>query len=166
MQLLKALVKLIICIIVCSLTLTSCMSAVNDFYNAMDKNSQYYKGAGWDCDAESFETQYSELYEKEMQLLLSQYNIDPQFDMSVESLENEKNKINICLYSEEYTFVFALTNIGWYGGYNANLYYYDVESKDKDYAEFAHLVNLLNDFTNYVAYDTKNEENHFELLLF
>ena len=84
--------------------------------------------------------------------------------MSVEASKNGKNKINICLYSEEYTFVFTLTNIGWYGGYDANLYYYDVESKDKDYAEFAHLVNLLNDFTNYVAYDTKNEENHFELL--
>ena len=162
----KRLFKLIILILICLFSLTSCLELINDAYNAFDKNSQYYKGTGWDCDAESFKVRYYELYESKIRQLISQYGLDAQFDMFIEDLGDGDSKVIVWihLYTEEYTYRFRFANIGWVGHYDAELYCYDIKNKNDDYSKLAHLVDVINDFTDYVAYDTKTEANRFESL--
>ena len=148
-------------ILLVSVSLMSCGAVVDWLLINLDKNGQYYLGAGWDCNDETFANEYYPLYYSEIQRLKALHGLECQerVDWDYDTMGNPK--VTFYLYCEEYTFRLKLLggSIGYYDGY---LYYYAEDRSTDKYEEFKPLVEFLNDFTNYAAYDTKTDCNHFE----
>lgn len=165
----KIFLKFMSLILVCLFALSSCISFCEDLYNALDTNSQYYLGAGWNVDDETFASEYYDLYLNKIQSLKEKYELDCLIHIERSSLNeegNDKNKLVVFLYCEKYTILFEFTNCHDLGYYDAELYYYGDTQPSEDYSDFSPLVEFINDITNYAAYDAKTESNRFEELYY
>lgn len=130
-----------------------------------DDAAEYYLAAGWNCDDETFTTEYYDVCYKKLLHLKDYYGLS--FKELIEFKVNdsaENNKIILYFYTDEYTIRFSLINDGAIGYYHAYLYYYGDGMGFGEYDAFSPLVEFINSFTNYVAYDTKSEENRFQQL--
>jgi len=152
-------------VLITALSLTSCMKAIDWLTINIDKNGQYYLGAGWDCDDETFANEYYPLYYNEIQRLKTLYGLECQervdFDTRGDSVNF--NVISYCLYSNYYTICLYLNNNG-IAEYNVCLYYFVNDKSSDNHDDLTPLLGFINDFTNYVAYDTRTDCNHFERL--
>lgn len=126
---------------------------------ALDHRWEYYKDTKWNCDTQSFQNDYDTLYENEILRLKEKYELDYE-----ESVEKTSNMIERSLYCDEYTILITFVNCETYAKYDVCLYYYGDESGVGEYEDAAHVVNFINDLTNYVAYDADTEQNRFALL--
>ena len=124
----------------------------------------YDENLNWNCDDETFLNVYQPLYLAEIERLALKYGLD--FECLIEYEEDNTNKPSVFLYTDTYTIDLELAN--WYKGARGlceiSLYYYGTEDGFGEYEDFRPCVEFLNDFTNYVAYDTKTDQNHFERL--
>lgn len=158
-------------ILICSLLLCSCSSF---YYEHIDPilfpEEQYYKGANWNCELDVFTSTYLELYTKKIEELKEKYDLSFAVKCEIEdNLERKSNKISFLLYTEEYTFRFVMNNGIELGYLDTYLYYYGYYANPDvypEYSTFEHLFAFINDFTNYVGYDTKTDKNYFEELYF
>ena len=151
---------LVICL--CLVNLTSCLIEALDFIVFhLDKNGQYYLETNWDCDTETFVNKYHPLYLEEAQRLNLKYNLD--LSLYVEYGGDGPDILYIFLYNGECT-VRLVLNSKLYGFYTGYLYYYGNDGNFGQYEDFKPMVEFINDFTNYAAYDARGDQNHFERL--
>ena len=158
-------------ILICSLLLCSCSSF---YYEHIDPilfpEEQYYKGANWNCELDVFTSTYLELYTKKIEELKEKYDLSFAVKCEIEdNLELKSNQISFLLYTEEYTFRFVMNNGIELGSLDTYLYYYGYYANPDvypEYSTFEHLFAFINDFTNYVGYDTKTDKNYFDTLYF
>lgn len=163
-EMMKKLCILVFCVLFSVYALCSC-GWIADIYIALDVNSQYYKKANWNCDDETFVTKYNDVYYQEIQRLKDHYDLS--FSERIDTETNDQGNIDdytFYLYCEEYTIYLRFSNSHTIGFYDARLYYYGDGEFPDSYDEFRPLVDFINDITNYVAYDTKTDGNHFEQL--
>lgn len=92
--------------------------------------------------------------------LSCELNVEQDYDEESKSLE-----YNFFLYTDDYTVRLHFSNQNWIGYYSGTVYYYDIERNNVDYEEdIKPLTSFLNDFSAYVAYDTKSREDSFDIL--
>ena len=182
----KKILALILLCALCLALLTSCdvsdlggigyyLKEIYDFFVPSAYNdSDYYLGANWVCDNEAFVNEYLPLYMAEIERLLAKHRLG---DMNISIEQKDGNNevsdwktIEIFIYDEISTlylrfmnFEYAFDNVGKYCG---QLYYYGSENGFGVYEDFKPLVEFLNDFTNYAAYDSRDDQNHFERLYY
>ena len=128
--------------------------------------TSYYSKSGWNSKMELsyFETVYYEHYKEKIEELKELYGIE------VETLEErygeDSNLLYIYLYNTLYTIKILVSPEGYYkiGLYYYDDYYFGKTEKVADYEEIKNVVNFINVFTNYEAFDTVREENCFERL--
>ena len=131
-----------------------------------NNDNDYYLGANWNVSKEVFVTEYYELYHTEIERVKEKCKFECSENVICSETSSGGKKIEIYLYTDIFTISLNFTcreKIAYYRGY---LYYYGNDGNYGKYEDFKHLVYFLNDFTNYVAYDTKTEENYFEKLYY
>lgn len=125
----------------------------------------YYKEPGWNCDNEMFMGEYKDKYYAKICELKQKYNIEC-YEYVETEIEESNSTIRYFLYCESYTFKLNISSGAEYGECELILYYYGEEDKAINYSNCENLVDFLNEFTNYVAYDTIKEYNCFEKLYY
>lgn len=152
-KIIKKALSLVLCCALIFVTISSLTSC--ELYD------NYSEEIGWDGSEKGFHTWYFNLYNAKIQEMLIEYELQDYFEL-VET-RNERSDIKFHFYSEEYTLMIDMFNDSrGYAKYNGVLYCYNIEDEPKDYSEVEFLVNFLNEFTNYVAYDTITDKNKFE----
>ena len=131
-----------------------------------NNDNDYYLGANWHVSNEQFGTEYYELYLNEITRLSEKYNFEYFENVNVSDKGTVYKYIDIYLYTNMFTIRLNFTSNIDGADYDGFLYYYGNDGNYGKYEDFKHLVYFLNDFTNYVAYDTKTEENYFEKLYY
>lgn len=120
----------------------------------------YMRSSNWDCDLETFHSQYYSLYYQKLQELKSTYQLDCE-----EIIERREAGYSIYLYDDSYTIVVSCSSSSECGSCFLGLTYYNPNPDELfGYEQQRNLVNFINDFTNYVAFDARIESNEFELL--
>ena len=142
----------IVCLIFAIIFLNSCY------------DNYYFKDAKWNCDNETFLSYYDDIYYKKICDLKEKYSISCQDKKEIENRDSQGVRISYYLYNEIFTIELILTSDIDYSKVIAYLYYYGEETPSKEYKDFENIVNLLNDFVNYVSYDAKTDKNYFETL--
>ena len=156
------LISLMLCIF------SSCSNASDLYYSFFEwlysgsskyNDPYYFTKSGWDSKIEAsyFETVYCEDYREKATELKEKY------ELKVETLEEIEEDYQVWyFYNDTYT-IYVLMRIE--GRYEIYLYFYGNENASiNDFESQRNVVNFINDFTNYVAYDTITEENCFERL--
>lgn len=133
------------------------------------KRTPYYKGAGWSCSDEVFASDCVPTYEDMLRELVQKHGItcDMRRDTVTEQDYTETLEYTrLHLYSEAFTVRILVSNRGEYGTYSVELYAYGEDGTEPAYADIQPYVELINEFTHRVAYDTKADEcpNHFKRL--
>ena len=120
----------------------------------------YIRSSNWDCDMETFNSQYCLLYDQKLQELKNTYQLDCE-----EIIERSESGVSFFLYNDCFTIIIGCSANDLYGTYKVELYYYN-QNQDElyDYENQRALVNFINDFTNYVGFDVRSKSNQFELL--
>ena len=122
---------------------------------------EYFETTGWNCTDENFQTYYRGLYKAKIAELKELYDLT----FSEKESEEYNSKYQLCLYNDDFTIQIKFANGEELACYQIDLFYYgDSEASRKDYEKQRPLVNFINDFTNYVAFDTKTDKNYFEAL--
>ena len=71
------------------------------------------------------------------------------------------------MFNDEFTIIIRFNNGEELAFYKIDLYYYgDSAASRENFENQRSLVNFINDFTNYVAFDTKTDKNYFEALYY
>ena len=123
---------------------------------------EYFEQAGWNATEENFQTDYYYAYMAKTEELKVLHNIE----CHIEEKFFQKGYY-IYLYNDDFTIGIRFLNSEKLAFYRIDLFYYgDSEASRKDYEKQRPLVNFINDFTNYVAFDTKTDKNHFEALYY
>ena len=131
--------------------------------NSCDE-TYYYKSVGWNVSVQDFNQNYIPHYKEQLSLLAEKYSLSHQ---SIVDITNQATAVlyETYLYNEEYTIKIIIRNEVELATYKITLYYYGSEMNNvDDYNTQKDSVNFINDFTNYVAYDSISEENKFEML--
>lgn len=161
--------SLFVCIcLICSLLFCSCSSFYYDYIDPiLFPEEQYYKGANWNCELDEFETIYLEIYTQKIEELKEKYSLSFSTKLDIEnSTDSDHIKITFLLYCEEYTIRLNLSSSTSIGYLYTYLYYYADNNDYHDYSKLQYLLGFINDFTNYVGYDTKTDKNYFDALYF
>lgn len=130
------------------------------------EDENYYLNANWNCDNETLENEYLKCYYDKIEELKNKYGLS--FEQSEftykfdDSFEREVLYYDIFLYTEEYTILIHFLNSGSYATCTFGLYYYNAFAENPVPFDITTILNFLNDFTNYAAFDTKTDENYFE----
>ena len=121
---------------------------------------EYYEKSEWHCTQEEFRGHYYDIYTEKIEELKYVYGI-----VCHKEEEFFQKGYYIYLYRDDFTIVIKFLNDNDLAFYNVDLYYYgDFDASRDDYKKQRSLVNFVNDFTNYVAFDTKTDKNYFESL--
>ena len=134
---------------------------------AATTEDKYAKSSGWSLKENEFAETYYDLYNTKLEELKDKYDIS--CNSEVEKLGEESDLFVFYLYNNEYTVQIILQDNSVYGRFEIALYYYETEGNSlADYECQRSLVNFINEFTHYVAFDTKSDEceNHFEKMYF
>lgn len=123
-------------------------------------DNDYYKEVGWNCTPESFADEYMPKYQEKINQLSHMLESECQIRTT---FFHDNTAAVISLYNECFTIVISLAHFDFYGDYEILLYYYGTDGITQDAEAMRPYVQFINDFTNYVAYDTKTEDgqNHF-----
>lgn len=162
----KKLLILLLILSLCVFVMTSCVLGMYAELCALVYISsayQYHDRTNWDCDTEEFVEKYHALYLEKIDYLKNKYALDC---ISFVERERDGDKFSIYLYCERYTLHFIVNRLDSYGLYDGHLYYYGDETGYGEYKDFKPMVDLLNDFTNYAAYDAETGKNMFEQLYY
>ena len=123
---------------------------------------EYFEKTGWNATEENFRTDYYYAYIAKTEELKVLHNIE----WYVED-EFFPKGYYVYLYDDHFTITIRFLEDGGLGFYCIDLYYYgDSNASREDFEKQRPLVNFINDFTNYVAFDTKTDKNHFEALYY
>jgi len=165
MKLTVKIVSVVTIIVLCISSITSCESP-----------EDYYKDSNWSCTNEEFNDMYMPAYLAKIEELKQKYNIECTQIFEEKDYKRDVG-YKIYLFSDAFTIDLFFANrsflswdgapAGGYGAFRVHLYYYGNEAVDlKDYEKQRTLVDFINEFTRYVAFDTRSEEcdNHFERL--
>lgn len=128
------------------------------------KTPDYYKGTNWDQVSSEFDEVYIPAYQEKIDELLQQYGLTCESRIEKEVTAEGDTKVTIYVYNSQSTMRFRLSNLGSRGHYKTDLFYYGMDANDfYNRSTIEPYVHLINDFTRFAAYDTKNEEsdNHF-----
>ena len=129
---------------------------------------QYYETASWNCTHDNFQTYYYDLYKAKIAELKSLYNIECE-EVEEKSVYESSGRefYEMILFNDEFTIRINFANEVELAFYQIYLFYYgDLDASRGDYEKQRPLVNFVNIFTNYVAFDTKTDKNHFEALYY
>lgn len=160
---------LIICL--CCISLTSCVShggprLFERLHTALfEPEMAYYWWSNWGhCDTETFSNVYMPLYMNKVDELISEKELD--CEILITSLNDDPRSHVIYIYNNEFTIELNMYNnpTGGFAEYKGTLFYYGDENGFGDYEDFKPMVDFLNDFTNYAAYDARAGQNQFERL--
>ena len=122
--------------------------------------SKYVKSSNWNCDLETFQTEYCEAYLEKIE------ELEKKYDLSIEKEVERHDEYNYSIYlmTEEYAIRIVLHENGDFGSIDVYLgQKLDEENKPKDF-DFEPVLNFINDFVNFAGYDTKTDKNYFEVL--
>lgn len=124
---------------------------------------EYFEQSGWNCTDVIFQTYYNNLYKVKIAELKEIYNLR----FSEQESKELNGNYQLYLYNDDFTIQIKFANGEKLAFYRIDLFYYgDSEVSRKDYEKQRSLVNFINDFTNYVAFDTKTDKNYFEALYY
>lgn len=131
------------------------------FFLLIGRPDDYLCEANWNCTDESFRTVYYAECSDKMGELKERYDLTFKDKTEFSETSTGNPQIIVTLYDKKYAMKFKFVNEVTVGWYDANLYYFgDLEDVDL----INKLTNFLNDFTNFVAYDTEKDFNCFEKL--
>ena len=161
----RKLLCLILIISVLLLSLTSCNEGwVDELGLLIFPIDDYYKGANWFCDEDAFVT-HRDLWSNKVQQLINYYGLVCSVrEEHGTNKEGEEYALDVFLYCEEYTIVLEMLNYTECGNCEVILFYYGNAAELFNQEKAENLVHFIRDFINYVAYDTRPEENIFESL--
>ena len=146
--------------------LTSCSQTLASIYTNWNLETAYLSSVGWSVEDHSkFSTTYLELYRAKLNELKIKYDLMYETKEEINQTGDGDTYFNLYLYCEEYSVCIWINTETSFANYRVNLYYYGKDGVIGEYEEYSNVVEFVNDFTNYVAYDTKTDENYFELLL-
>ena len=155
----------LICILGVILTLAVLLGSIILFFACDTENHrEYFKSVDFVCTAEEFEEEYYPLYYAEIQRLKEKYGLEYKEHIDKGMSGDKSYKVEMYFYCQEYTVRIRMNGGGAYSTYTAGLYYYGNGELTPDYEKCSDAVNLLIDFTNYVAYDAITEKNCFSEL--
>ena len=121
---------------------------------------EYALSTNWHCTKEEFIENYLPLYVDKVEELKAFYDVECVLTVDILYYYG----INICLYNEVFTADMFLICRDSHATISSNLYFYGNESTLFNYNAQKVYVDLINDFVNYVAFDTKADENRFASL--
>lgn len=127
---------------------------------------EYAKSSEWSCDNETFSKEYLDIYISKLEELQAKHGIICELRIT-ENNDNGQCSYDIYLSNDEFAIHFILRNNKSFGEYTVRLEFYDKEINSLyNYDKQRNAVNFINEFTHYVAFDTKHDEceNHFERL--
>ena len=126
---------------------------------------EYFETTGWYCTHDEFQL-YCDLYKAKIEELKSIYGIE--CDDKEEKrlyIDSDVSVYEINMFNDEFTIIIRFNNGEELAFYKIDLYYYgDSAASRENFENQRSLVNFINDFTNYVAFDTKTDKNYFEVL--
>lgn len=130
-----------------------------------EKEDAYYASSKWNCTQQEFRDNYFNLYSEKIESLKKQYQIE----CEVKSNWVNANCVEIKAFNRTATLSINLSGEEKDGSLSKgkckiNLYFYGDEALLSDYSAQETYVHFLNDLVNYIAYDTKLNENRFETL--
>ena len=150
--------KLIIgLLLICSLLFSLCAC------DGQMTQNEYFSNINWHCTEEEFRDTYFNLYYEKIEALNDMYQIECEVTYEWKN----KNEIAFYIYNSSFTMHAELSNSmrnPTRGYCDTYLYVYGDDAKLNDYDAQGIYVAYMNDFINYVAYDTITSENRFETL--
>ena len=167
----KRIIVLFLVTCLCLLNLTSCffsgeLSLFERLYTAfVEPEMVYYRGSNWGhWEEDIMSTVYMPLYMSKVDELISEKELD--CETLVTSLNDDPRSHVIYIYNHEFTIQLSFYDYssGGFAQYSGTLYYYGDENGFGDYEDFKPMLDFLNDFTNYAAYDARVAQNQFERL--
>lgn len=152
--------KKLVCLILALIVFAFIFNEVQERY--------YSIKADWSCDNQTFENEYCKLYNDEILRLKEKYSLACDYVVQSSTDENGDLAYNFYLYCEDYTIYIHTANCsgGEIGFYGITAYYYGDQRLEGGYSSVKSVAEFLNEITNYMAYDTKDESNQFEILYY
>ena len=150
-------VTIVIIIAICVAFIAGIIVVIYYMFNP----DEYYLEPGWDCDEQTFNNDYCELYSKKLEELQSLYQLTHENTLEYEDSENS-SKLTFNMFCTDYTIVIKLNSSG---SIYADLYYYHTEDISSNLDQIITVLSFINDFINYVTYDSITEYNAFEALV-
>lgn len=155
----SALLIALIVVVVVVLTFFAIMFFTND------ENIEYAESSQWNCDNQTFDTEYVDFYKNTIGELKARYALDCD-EIWEERSHKDDRIITAYLYNDQFTIYILFANRGIYGDFNVKMFYYgDGKEAQKDDGVQSSLVSFVHDLTKSVAFDSKTDDkNQFKQL--